>query len=169
MNRLLTIQRARVITSDVEGNCIHATVRMTGVCKHAVLKLICDFGKICTAHHNRAVRNVASERVRHDEVWAFCYAKAKYGPEEKQGIGAGDLLTWAARVIQNSPLPGCDLRGSRSMGFEVVSRDFKLVSFARLVAYTKTIATKVGERFKCPRTRRNHLPVMMNRDPFRNF
>ena len=35
-------------------------------------------------------------RVQCDEVWAFCYAKAKNVPEEKKGTGAGDVWTWTA-------------------------------------------------------------------------
>jgi hypothetical protein len=35
-----------------EGNSVRATVRMTGVCKDTVLKLLCDLGKFCAAYHN---------------------------------------------------------------------------------------------------------------------
>jgi IS1 family transposase len=96
MNRLTLEKRAQVVNALVEGNSIRATVRMTGVCKDAVLKLICDFGKVCAEHHDRAVRGVASKHVQCDEVWAFCYAKAKNVSEEKQGTGAGDVWTWTA-------------------------------------------------------------------------
>jgi len=96
MNKLTVDKRARVIASLVEGNSIRATARMTGVSKDAILKLVEDFGKVCTEHHNKTVRNVASRRVQCDEVWAFCYAKAKNVPEEKQGSGAGDVWTWTA-------------------------------------------------------------------------
>jgi len=42
------------------------------------------------------VRGVAAQRVQCDEVWSFCYAKAKNVPEEKKGTGAGDVWTWTA-------------------------------------------------------------------------
>ena len=71
-------------------------MRMVGVSKDAVLKLIQDFGKVCADHHNRAVRGVNCRRVQCDEVWAFCYAKAKNVPNEKLGTGAGDVWTWTA-------------------------------------------------------------------------
>jgi hypothetical protein len=32
--------------------------------------------------------------VQCDEIWNFCYAKAKNVPEEKKGMGAGDVWTW---------------------------------------------------------------------------
>jgi IS1 family transposase len=60
------------------------------------MKLIPDLGAACAAHHNAAVRNVRVQHVQCDEVWSFCYAKAKNVPEEKKGSGAGDVWTWTA-------------------------------------------------------------------------
>lgn len=96
MNRLPIERRAQVIASLVEGNSIRSTVRMTGVCKDAVTKLIRDFGTACAVHHNRAVRRVRVQRVQCDEIWSFCYAKEKNVPVEKQGTGAGSVWTWVA-------------------------------------------------------------------------
>jgi IS1 family transposase len=96
MNRLAIERRAQVITALVEGNSIRGTVRMTGVCKDAVSKLVRDLGNACAEYHRMSVRNVKARRVQCDEVWAFCYAKAKNVPEEKKGTGAGDVWTWTA-------------------------------------------------------------------------
>lgn len=96
MNRLSNQKRAQVVCALCEGNSIRATVRMTGVCKDAVLKLVCDFGAACAAHHNATVRGVRSRRVQCDEVWSFCYAKEKNVPVEKEGTGAGSVWTWVA-------------------------------------------------------------------------
>lgn len=96
MNRLTIEKRAQVVAALVEGNSIRATVRLTGVCKDAVLKLIRDMGATCAAFHNATVRGVKAQRVQCDEVWSFCYAKAKNVPEEKKGTGAGDVWTWTA-------------------------------------------------------------------------
>jgi IS1 family transposase len=96
MNRLPNEKRAQIVNALVEGNSIRATCRMTGACKDAVLKLIRDMGAACAAFHNSAVRGVAAQRVQCDEVWSFCYAKAKNVPEEKKGSGAGDVWTWTA-------------------------------------------------------------------------
>ena len=96
MNRLTTERRAQVVSALVEGNSIRSTVRMTGACKDAVTKLICDLGKACAEYHDRAVRQLPTRRVQCDEVWAFCYAKAKNVPDEKKGTGAGDVWTWTA-------------------------------------------------------------------------
>lgn len=96
MNRLSNQRRSQVIAALIEGNSVRATCRLTGVCKDAVLKLICDVGKACADHHNRAVRGVKTKRVQCDEIWSFCYAKEKNVPVEKQGTGAGSVWTWTA-------------------------------------------------------------------------
>ena len=48
MNRLSTERRAQVIGCLVEGNSIRATVRMTGVAKNTISKLL-DLGAACSA------------------------------------------------------------------------------------------------------------------------
>jgi IS1 family transposase len=43
------------------------------------------------------VRNVQSKRVQCDEIWSFCYAKAKNVADAKAAPeGAGDIWTWTA-------------------------------------------------------------------------
>ncbi len=69
---------------------------MTGVCKDTVIKLLCDLGTACAAFHDQYVRNVRSQRVQCDEIWNFCYAKAKNAPEARKALGAGDVWTWIA-------------------------------------------------------------------------
>src|SRR5213594_441969 len=97
MNRLETTKRVSVISALVEGNSINAITRMTGVAKHTVLKLLADIGCVAAAYHDLHVQNVRVRRVQVDEAWAFCYAKQKNVPREKQGqFGYGDVWTWAA-------------------------------------------------------------------------
>src|SRR6266446_4670604 len=96
MNRLSTAKRAQIVGMMVEGNSIRSITRMTGVCQEAITKLLCDLGKACVEHHNATVRGVKSRRVQCDEVWSFCYAKAKNVPEEKKADGAGDVWLWSA-------------------------------------------------------------------------
>ena len=71
--------------------------RVVDVSINTVAKLLAEAGEACIAHHDETVRNVAAKRVQCDEIWSFCYAKArnvataKDAPEE-----AGDLWTWTA-------------------------------------------------------------------------
>jgi IS1 family transposase len=97
MNKLSIEKRARVIASLVEGNSIRSTVRMTGVAKGTVTRLLVDVGNACADFHGRTVRNVSAERVQCDEIWSFVGMKKKNVPVEKRRtFGVGDVWTWTA-------------------------------------------------------------------------
>src|ERR1700680_2957086 len=96
MNCLSIEKRCQVVSALIEGNSGRATVRMTGVCKDTVLKLLVDLGTACAIYHDSHVRNLRPRRVQCDEIWNFCYAKAKNAPEDKIALGAGDVWTWIA-------------------------------------------------------------------------
>jgi hypothetical protein len=97
MNKLNVEEKTRILGSLVEGNSIRATCRMTGHSKGAVLKLLAEVGQACADFHDLKVRDVKSRRVQCDEIWAFCYAKAKNVPAEHKGeFGYGDVWTWTA-------------------------------------------------------------------------
>lgn len=49
MNKLSTAKRTQVVAALVEGVSINAIVRMTGVAKHTILKLLEDLGCVCAA------------------------------------------------------------------------------------------------------------------------
>lgn len=81
----------------MEGNSIRATVRMTGVAKNTVTKLLVELGKACEAYHDRAVRNLKCDYVECDEILSFVYAKEKNVPAPMRGqFGVGDVYTWTA-------------------------------------------------------------------------
>jgi transposase len=80
MNQLTQEERTRVIAALVEGNSIRATVRMTGVAKNTVIKLLCDLGAACAEYHDKTIRNIYAEHVQADEIWCFCYAKKNLPP-----------------------------------------------------------------------------------------
>jgi IS1 family transposase len=98
MNRLDIGRRAHVVKCLVEGMSLRATARVTGVARMTVEKLLRDLGTACVAHHDATVRNVAARRIQADEIWSFCYAKAKHvTPEMKiDHPDAGDVWTWTA-------------------------------------------------------------------------
>jgi IS1 family transposase len=97
MNRLNTKGRAQVISALVEGNSIRATVRMTGVAKNTVVKLLAEIGTACEKCQQKHLVNLPCKRIQCDEIWSFCYAKQKNVPAEKQGqFGYGDVWTWTA-------------------------------------------------------------------------
>jgi IS1 family transposase len=96
MNRLDKAKQIQVVVALVEGNSVRATVRMTGVAKNTVIKLLLDLADACAAYHNRNVRNLRVRRLQCDEIWNFVGAKAKNAAPEKKAEGWGDTWTWTA-------------------------------------------------------------------------
>src|SRR5947209_18925475 len=96
MNRLSTDRRKQVVAALVEGNSIRATVRMTGVAKNTVAKLLVDLGTVCSLYQDRVMRDLRCERLQCDEIWGFVGAKEKNVKAEKREQGGGDIWTWVA-------------------------------------------------------------------------
>lgn len=116
MNKLSTAKRVAVVAALVEGNSVRATARMTNVSKPTILKLLAQLGDVCTEYHDATVQNLRSKRIECDEIWQFCYAKAKNVPQDKHGqFGYGDVWTWTA-LDRDSKLIVSYLVGSRDAG-----------------------------------------------------
>lgn len=99
-------RRAAIIAALVEGVSIRSTCRMLGVSKGAVTKLIADLGPVCAAYMDSAFRNLPCRCLELDEIWAFCYAKAKNVPEAKRGVfGYGDVWTFTAIDAETKLVP----------------------------------------------------------------
>ena len=107
MNRLDMETRCRVIAALVEGNSIRAIVRMTGVAKNTIQKLLLELGDACSAYQNEHLRNLRCQRIQVDECWTFCYAKAKNVTPEiaAKNPDAGDVWTWAAIDADSKLIP----------------------------------------------------------------
>ena len=54
MNRLDNEKRAQVISCLIEGCSIRSTVRMTGVAKKTVMRVLVEVGEICADYQDRA-------------------------------------------------------------------------------------------------------------------
>lgn len=97
MNKLTTERRVAVVRCLVEGNSIRSTVRITGVAKNTVTKLLVDLGKVCSEYQDKTLRDLKCKRVQCDEIWSFVGCKEKNVPEEKRAeFGIGDVWTWTA-------------------------------------------------------------------------
>jgi DNA-directed RNA polymerase specialized sigma24 family protein len=75
MNRLDAATRTRVIACLLEGCSIRSTVRVTGVSKKAVTRLLVDAGTACAEYQDRALRNLPCKRLQLDEIWSWIYCK----------------------------------------------------------------------------------------------
>src|SRR5438067_4050848 len=89
-------QKKRVVAALVEGNSIRSTVRLTGVSKNTVIKLLLDLADACAGYHDASVRNLRVRRLQCDEIWQYVGSKAKNTRPEKKAEGWGDVWTWTA-------------------------------------------------------------------------
>jgi IS1 family transposase len=79
---------------------------MTGAAKNTVTKLLVDLGKACADYQDEVMRDLPCRVVECDEIWAFCYSKARNGPQEHRGtFGYGDVWTWTAICADTKLVP----------------------------------------------------------------
>jgi IS1 family transposase len=110
MNKLSKDKQAQVIAALVEGTSVNATVRMTGVAKNTILKLLADLGTACVEYQDKALRNLTCKRIQCDEIWQFCYAKEKNVPEGlRNKFGYGNVWTWVAIDADTKLVPAFTL------------------------------------------------------------
>src|SRR5215813_5457255 len=97
MNKLSRADRAQIIVMMVEGNSIRDIVRMTGVSKNTITKLLEDAGEACLDYHDRYVRSVVAKHVQCDEIWSFAWCKQKnVARAKRKDLAHGDVWTWVA-------------------------------------------------------------------------
>src|SRR5262249_45137633 len=86
------------VAALVEGNSIRSAVRMTGVAKNTIVKLLADLGDACSNYLNDKLVNLTCERIQADEIWSFIAAKEKNVTPalRAQNPHAGDVWTWVA-------------------------------------------------------------------------
>ena len=127
MNRLTAPKRAAVISALVEGCSIRATVRLTGVAKNTVTKLLVDLGEACTKYQDETLRNLPCKRLQCDEIWSWVGAKDKNIPADKQKFGRGSVWTWTAIDADTKLVPSWlvgtrDARSAYEFMTDVASR-----------------------------------------------
>jgi IS1 family transposase len=106
MNRLPKAKQIQVVAALVEGMSIRSTVRMTGVAKNTIVKLLAELGRACEAYQIEKLVNLPCKRLQCDEIWSFVGAKQKNVPLEKQGqFGIGDVWTWTAICADTKLVP----------------------------------------------------------------
>lgn len=96
MNRLDKAKQMQVVAALVEGNSIRATVRMTGVAKNTIAKLLVELGAACLEYSNKTLVNLQCKRVQCDEIWSFVAAKERNVTPAvaERSPHAGDVWTW---------------------------------------------------------------------------
>jgi IS1 family transposase len=151
MNRLDKAKQAQVVAALVEGNSVRATVRMTGVAKNTIAKLLVELGAACSEYLNKTLVNFPCKRVQCDEVWSFVGAKQKNVTPALLAKGhAGDVWTWVAmdadtklvccwwvggRDWQTARLFVDDLQGRMANRIQLTTDGLKLYLFAINAAF----------------------------------
>ena len=122
MNRLDCNTRAQVINCLIEGCSIRATVRMTGVAKKTVMRLLLEVGEVCADYQDYAFRNLQSKRLQLDEMWSWIYCKEKNRTEEiaRMNPDAGDVWLWVCVDADSKLVPSWRL-GQRDLA---TAKDF---------------------------------------------
>jgi len=107
MNRLPIAERAKLLGMLVEGNSLRSASRMSDVSINTVTKLVVDVGTACATYLDEHLVNLSCRRVQVDEIWAFCYAKAKNVTPEitARNPYAGDVWTWMAIDADTKLIP----------------------------------------------------------------
>lgn len=132
MNKLTTAKRAQVIGALVEGMAVNATVRMTGVSKPTILKLLADIGTPCSEYQDKTIMNLNTTRVECDELWSFVAGRRKnLAPEKRNVFGFGDTWTFT----------GIDCDSKLIISFFVGKRDAQSATF-----FMRDIALRLKNR-----------------------
>jgi IS1 family transposase len=114
MNKLPLAKRVQVLNLLCEGMSMRAIARVTDVSFNTVAKALIDAGTVCAEMHDELVRDVKSQRIQCDEIWAFNYCKARTVATAKAApVDAGDIWTWTG-IDADSKLIVSYLVGDRS-------------------------------------------------------
>ncbi len=116
MNRLDSHSRAQVVNCLIEGCSIRATVRMTGVAKKTVMRLLVEIGEVCADYQDKTFRNLRPRRWQLDELWGWIYCKDKNRTADiaAKHPEAGDIWLWVAFDADTKLVPSWAL-GDRSL------------------------------------------------------
>ena len=97
MNMLSRSDRISVIHPLVEGVSVNSIVRMTGISKVTILKLLLDMGRACLNFEDARLRGLFCAHVEADEIWSFVHCKDKNVSKVKRPVEQmGDCWTWYA-------------------------------------------------------------------------
>jgi hypothetical protein len=96
MNRLSIEERAKVVGCLIEGCSIRSTVRMTGVAKKTVSRILVETGRACLKYQDEVMRGLSCKTLQVDEIWSFVGCKELNASDEQKKNGFGDAWVWVA-------------------------------------------------------------------------
>lgn len=107
MRRLDSKTRAQVINCLIEGCSVRSTVRMTGVAKKTVMRVLVEVGAVCADYQDKVFRNLGTKRLELDETWGWIFCKEKNRTEAiaKKHPYSGDVWLWVAIDADTKLIP----------------------------------------------------------------
>ncbi len=78
---------------------MRSVARVADISPDTVAKLLVDSGHACSAFHDRTTRGLKCKHIEADEIWSFCYSKAKNTPDGSDT--AGSIWTWTALDVDS--------------------------------------------------------------------
>lgn len=152
MNTMPIEKKVQIIQLLVEGNSMRSIERIVGCSINTVTKLLCDVGAACATYHDEHVRGIKAQNVQCDEIWSFCYAKAKnVNNAIAAPDGSGDAWTWTAidadsKLIVSYLVGGRDAEYATEFMQDVASRLSHRVQLTTdgHKAYLKAVDTAFG-------------------------
>lgn len=116
MNKLSSVERAKILHLLCEGQSIRATTRLTGASKDAVTRLLGWAGRACADYQDRVFRNLPCKRLQLDEIWTFTFCKEQNKASAKSApYFSGDTWTWVAICADTKLVPSWFV-GNRDAG-----------------------------------------------------
>ncbi len=115
MNTLPLDKKIQVLNALVEGSSVCSVVRMTGVNKRTVLRILCEAGERAQEILDREIVNLNCKFVQMDEIWSYVQKKQKQCTDEEKAYGkVGDQYVFVA-MDSDSKLVISSLTGKRSL------------------------------------------------------
>ena len=74
-------------------------MRITGVAKNTVTKLLCAAGRVCADYQDQVFVRLPCKRVQCDEIWSFVYGKDRNISKAIRAASpftVGSIWTWTA-------------------------------------------------------------------------
>jgi IS1 family transposase len=105
-NILSAEKKIMVLSALVEGNSICSIVRMTGVNKRTILRILCECGATAKEVLNREMVNLNVRRLQVDEIWTYVAKKQKQlKSHEQDNEELGDQYVFVALDADTKLVP----------------------------------------------------------------
>jgi IS1 family transposase len=132
MNILPLEKKILVLNSLVEGNSIRSTVRLTGVNKKTVMRLLVEAGEQAKEILDRELVNIKSRFVQVDEIWTYVGKKQKQ-LTENDSKELGDQYVFVAMDAETKLVPA----------FQVGKRNIQVTR-----SFIKDLQYRITSRFQ---------------------